>query len=64
MRPIAYISRATLDSEWHWSPLDSEADSIDLSHETPSRLLLGTNFLVFSDHNAFKSIGKVGDHNT
>ena len=28
IKPIAYISRATLDSERHWTPLDSEAGSI------------------------------------
>ena len=28
VRPIAYISRATLDSERHWTPLDLEAGSI------------------------------------
>ena len=28
MKPIAYISRATLDSERHWATLDLEAGSI------------------------------------
>ena len=28
VRPIAYISRATLDSERHWTPLDLEAGII------------------------------------
>ena len=28
VRPIAHISRATLDSKTHWSPLDLEAGSI------------------------------------
>ena len=28
VRPIAYISRAILDSERHWTPLDFEASSI------------------------------------
>ena len=28
MRPIAHLSRATLDSEMHWNPLDLEAGSI------------------------------------
>ena len=32
VRPIAYISRATLDSERHWAPLDLEAGSIGLSN--------------------------------
>ena len=31
VRPIVYISRAALDSERHWTPLDLEAGSIGLS---------------------------------
>ena len=28
IRPIVFISRATIESERHWTPLDLEADSI------------------------------------
>ena len=28
IRPIVFISRATLESERHWTPLDVEAGSI------------------------------------
>ena len=63
MRPIAYISRATLDSERHWTPLDLEADSIVWAIKRLRGYLWGTKFRIFSDHKALESIGKVGDHN-
>ena len=40
IKSIAYISRATLDSERHWTPLDSEAGSIVWDLKRPSRLSL------------------------
>ena len=39
IKPIAYIRRATLDSERHWTPLDLEAGS--MGSQTPSWLYLG-----------------------
>ena len=63
MRPIAYISRATVDSEKHWNPLDLEAGSILWAIRRLRGYLWGTKFRVFSDHKALESIGKVGDHN-
>ena len=63
VRPIAYISRATLDSERHWTPLDLEAGSIVWSIKRLRGDLWGTKFRIFSDHMALESIGKVGDHN-
>ena len=63
MRPILYISRATLDSERHGTPLDLEAGSIVWSIKRLRDYLWGTKFRIFSDHKALESIGKVGDHN-
>ena len=63
VRPIAYISRATLDSERHWTPLDLEAGSIVWSIKRLRGYLWGTKFRIFSDHKALESIGKVGDQN-
>ena len=63
MRPIAYISRATLDSERRWTPLDLEAGRIVWSIKRLRGYLWGTKFRIFSDHKALESIGKVGDHN-
>ena len=41
MKPIPYISRTTLDSERHWTPIDLEADKHRLGAQTPPRLPLG-----------------------
>ena len=63
VRPIAYISRATLDSKGHWTPLDLEAGNIVWSIKRLRGYLWGTKFCICSDHKALENIGKVGDHN-
>ena len=63
IKPIAYISRTTLDSERHWTPLDLEAGSIVWALKRLRGYLWGTKFRIFSDHKALESIGKVGNHN-
>ena len=63
MKPIAYISRAMLDSERHWTPLDLEAGSIVWALKRLRGYLWRTKFRIFSDHKALESIGKVGNHN-
>ena len=63
MRPIAYISRATLASEMHWTPLDLEAGSIVWSIKCVRGYLWGTKFRIFWDHKPLESIGKLGGHN-
>ena len=63
IKPIAYISRATLDSERHWTPLDLEAGSIVWALKRLRGYLWGTKFRIFSDHKALENIGKVGNHN-
>ena len=60
---IAYISRATLDSENHWTPLDLEAGSIIWALNCLHGHLWGTKFRILSDHKALESIDKVGTHN-
>ena len=60
---IAYISRATLDSERHWTPLDLGAGSIVRALKRLRGCLGGTKFRICSDHKALDSICKVGDHN-
>ena len=62
MKPIAYTSRATLDSESQWTPLDLEAGSIVSGLKRLRGHLCGTMFRIFSDHNELESIGKVGNH--
>ena len=63
MQSVVYISRATLDSERHWSPLDLEAGSIVRAIKRLRTYLWGTKFCIFSDRKALDSVGKVGDHN-
>ena len=63
MRPIAYISRATLDSERHWTPLDLEAGNIVWAIKRLGGYLWDTMFRIFSDHMALEIIGKVGRPN-
>ena len=63
IKPIAYVSRATLDSERHWTPLDLEAGSIVWALKRLRGYLWGTKFRIFSDHKALESRGKVGNHN-
>ena len=61
MKPIAYISRATLDWERHWTPLDVEACSIVWA--VKPGYVWRTKVRILSDHKALESIGKVGNHN-
>ena len=63
IEPIAYISRATFDSERHWTPLGLEAGSMVWALKRLRGYLWGTNFRILSDHKALESIGKVGNHN-
>ena len=62
VRPIAYITRVTLDSERHWTPLDLEAGSIVWAIKRLRDYLWGRKLRIFSDQNTLESIGKVGDH--
>ena len=63
-KPIAYISRATLNPERHWTPLGLEASSIVWDLKRLRSHLQDPKFRIFSDHKALESIGKVRNHNT
>ena len=63
IKPIAYISRATLDSERHWTPLDLEPGSIVSAFKRLCGYLWATKFRIFTDHKALESMGKVENHN-
>ena len=63
VRPILFVSRATLDSERNWTPLDLEAGSIVWAIKRLRGHLWSTNFRIYSDHKALESISKVGEHN-
>eukprot|EP00752_Nemacystus_decipiens_P015617 g13940.t1 len=63
VKPIVYISRATLPSERNWTPLDLEAGSIVWAIKRLRGYLWMNKFRIFTDHQALENIGKVGDHN-
>ena len=59
IRPIVYISRATLDNEQNWSPMELEADCAVWSIRRLRRYLFGVYFLVFTDHQCLQQICKI-----
>ena len=63
IRPIVFISRATLESDRPWTPLDLGAGSIVESIKRLRGYLWGTTFRIFSDHKALESLAKVAEHN-
>ncbi|CAB1107221.1 unnamed protein product [Ectocarpus sp. CCAP 1310/34] len=63
IRPIVFISRATLDSEGHWTPLDLEAGSIVWCIKRLRGFLWGTKFRMFTDHKSLEHFAKVGENN-
>ena len=63
VRPIVYISRSTLPSERNWTVLDLEAGGIVWAIKRLRGYLWSTKFIIYSDHKALESIGKVGEHN-
>ena len=62
VRPFIYISRATLDSERSWTPLDLEGGIIVWAIKRLRRHLWSTPFQIYSDH-TLENIAKVGEHN-
>ena len=63
VKPIVFISRATLDSEQNWTALDLEAAAVVWSIKRLRGYLRGTKFKVFTDSSALQNIGKIADHN-
>ncbi|CAB1101076.1 unnamed protein product [Ectocarpus sp. CCAP 1310/34] len=63
VRPIVYISRATLPAERNWTVLDLEAGGIVWAIKRLRGYLWSTKSIIYSDHKALESIGKVGEHN-
>ena len=63
IRPIVFISRATIESERHWTPIDFEAGSVVWSVKRLCGYLWGTNFRFFSDQSALESLDKIAEHN-
>ena len=63
IRPIVFISRATVDNERSWTPFDLEARNIVWAIKRPRGHLWSTNFRIYPDHKALENIAKVGEHN-
>ena len=59
--PIVYISRATLDNEQNWTPMELEAGCVVWSISRLRRYLFGVYFLVFTDHQCLQQICKIGE---
>ena len=59
IRPIVYISRATLDNEQNWTPMELEAGCVVWSIRRLRRYLFGVYFLVFTDHQYLQKICKI-----
>ena len=59
--PIVYISRATLDHEQNWIPMELEAGCVVWSIRPLRRYLFGVYFLVFTDHQCLQQICKIGE---
>ena len=61
IRPIVYISRATLDNKQNWTPMELEAGCVVWSIRRLRRFLYGLYFLVFTDHQCLQKICKIGE---
>ena len=61
IRPIVYISRATLDNKQNWTPVELGAGCVVWSIRCLRRYLFGMYFLVFTDHQCLQQICKIGE---
>ena len=61
VRPIVYISRATLDNEQNWTAMELEAGCVVWGIRRLRRYLFGVYFLVFTDHQCLQQICKIGE---
>lgn len=59
VRPIAFVSRASLESERHWTLLDLQAGSI----KRLRGYLWGTHFKILTDHKSLQHLVKVAENN-
>ena len=62
IRPIGFISRVTLESERHRTPLDLETGRIVWSIKRLRGYLWGTTFRIFSNHKTLESLAKAAEH--
>ncbi|CAB1097278.1 unnamed protein product [Ectocarpus sp. CCAP 1310/34] len=60
IRPIVFISRATLNSERHWTPLDLKAGSMVWCIKRLRGYLWGTKVRIFTDHKSLEDFLRWG----
>ena len=61
IRPIVYISRATLANEQNWTPMELEAGCVVWSIRRLRCYLFSVFFLNFTDHECPQQISKIGE---
>ena len=61
IRPIVYISRATLANERNWTPMELEAGCVVWSIRRLGRYLFSVFFLIFKYHECLQQISKTGE---
>ena len=61
IRPIVYISRATLANERNWTPMELEAGCVVWSIRRLGRYLFSVFFPIFTDHECLQQISKTGE---
>ena len=61
IRPIVYISRATLTKERNWIPMELEAGCVVWSIHRLRRYLFSVFSLIFTDHECLQQISKIGE---
>ena len=61
VRPIVYISRATLANERNWTPMELKAGCVVWSIRRLRRYLFSVFFLIFTDHECLQQISKIGE---
>ena len=61
IRPIIYISRATLANEQIWTPMELEAGCIVWTIRRLRRYLFGVFVRVFTEYECLQQIRKIGE---
>ena len=61
IRPIVYISRATLANERNWTPMELEAGCVVWNIRRLRRSLFSVFFLIFIDHECLQQISKISE---
>ena len=61
IRPIVYISRATLTNDRNWTPMELEAGCVVWSIHGLRRYLFSVFFLIFTDHECLQQIRKISE---